>query len=276
MAEMRQLLQRFPRLFAAYQAYRAAKRAERLPTLNPLGFWLVGNAGMQAGTFEPVETRLVQKLLREVDVLVNVGANIGYYCCIALAMKKEVIAFEPMPENVQLLLRNITRNGWQDSLELFPMALGNRHGCVEIFGQGTGASLVKGWAGQSAADACFVALSTLDQVLGERLKNRKCLVLVDVEGAELDMLRGAKILLQADPKPIWMLEVSISEHQPAGVHINPNLVETFELFQERGYSAFAADDALRPVDLAEIRNVAATQRDTLGVHNFIFRASPSA
>ena len=267
---MWRVLQRFPRLFAAYQAYRSAKRMGRPATLTPLGFWLGGNAAMQAGTFEPNETALVQKLLQEVDVLVNVGANIGYYCCLALSMNKEVIAFEPMPENVQLFLRNMKRNGWQNQVELFPMALGSHPGCVEIYGQGTGASLVKGWAGQSPTDVCFVALSSLDLVLGARLANKRCLVLVDVEGAELEMLQGAKILLNSSSKPLWMIEISVSEHQPEGVPINPNLVATFELFKNHAYNAFTADAAQRPITMEEVCNIAETRRDTLGVHNFIF------
>jgi hypothetical protein len=96
------------------------------------------------------------------------------------------------------------------------------------------------------------------------------LVLVDVEGAELEMLRGATMLLNSSPKPLWMIEISVSEHQPAGVPINPNLVATFELFNNHGYRAYTADAARRPVVMEEVREIAATRHDTLGVHNFIF------
>jgi hypothetical protein len=52
----------------------------------PWGFSLAGHETMAAGKFYPQETRLVRDLSQEVDVLVNVGANAGYYCCHALSL----------------------------------------------------------------------------------------------------------------------------------------------------------------------------------------------
>ena len=69
---------------------------------------------MQSGQFEVEETRIVHELLGDVDVLINIGANIGYYCCIALERKKRVIAFEPLPRNLEFLMKNVTLNGMED------------------------------------------------------------------------------------------------------------------------------------------------------------------
>lgn len=52
---------------------------------------------MASGDFEPEETRLIQDLLQEVDTLVNIGANVGYYCCHALSLGKRVIAVGCIP-----------------------------------------------------------------------------------------------------------------------------------------------------------------------------------
>jgi len=76
------------------------------------GFTLAGHDAMAAGTFEPEETAWVRKLLLEVDIMVNVGANVGYYCCHALSMGKPVIAVEPIARNLHYLLTNIRNNGW--------------------------------------------------------------------------------------------------------------------------------------------------------------------
>ena len=56
-----------------------ARRREALET--PWGFRLIGPRALAAGTFEPEETRLVRDLLVDVELLVNVGAHVGYYCC---------------------------------------------------------------------------------------------------------------------------------------------------------------------------------------------------
>ena len=80
------LVSRAPRLAAMYRGMRDQLEGMEEPQPTPWGFKLAGNAAMAQGTFEPVETELVRKLLGEVDVLINVGANVGYYCCHALSM----------------------------------------------------------------------------------------------------------------------------------------------------------------------------------------------
>ena len=269
----KRMLRRFPRLHAAYRGYRESKQLVQSPTRTPQGFWLAGNSSMQSGQFEPVETNVVNGLLADVEVLINIGANIGYYCCLALMQKKQVVAFEPMPNNLKMLIRNMERNGWERAIEIFPMALSSEVGIAKIYGGGTGASLVKGWAGQAEENVTSVPMSTLDIMLGERFQGARCLMVVDIEGAELAMLRGATNMLQANPKPVWMVEISITEHQPAGVGINPHLVETFELFAAAGYQAFTAEQTPREISMEEVRQVASSGCDTLQTHNFIFRGA---
>ena len=265
------LLMRFPRLNAAYRGYRESKHLLRPPVKNPQGFWFTGNKLMQSGQFEPEETRIVQEMLGDVDVLINIGANIGYYCCIALERKKRVIAFEPLPKNLEFLMQNITLNGMEDSIEIFPLALGSSSGIAKFFGGGTGASLIEGWAGQSAEQVTLVPVSTLDIILGTRMNETRCMVLIDVEGSELAMLQSASKILSNSPRPIWLVEISVNEHQPEGTLINPNLVATFEIFFEAGYLAFTADRTSRRILLNEVQQVAATGCDTLQTHNFVFR-----
>jgi FkbM family methyltransferase len=242
------------------------------PRTTPLGFKLAGNEAMQRGVFEPEETQLVSKLLEKADTFVNVGANVGYYCCLALQKNKPVIAFEPEHENVKLLLKNVAANGWQDNVEIYPIGLSNQAGIANIYGKGTGASLLKGWANMSADIVASIPLSTLDFVVGERLKHRKALVLVDIEGAELNALRGALGLLRQSNRPIWMVEICIHQHQPAGVPVNPNLLSTFSLFWENGYNAYTASTSPRLVAKNELSSIAGGGVDTIGTHNFIFAA----
>ena len=73
------------------------------------GSTLAGNPLMTSGDFEPEETRLVRESLHKVSVLVNVGANVGYYCH-ALSLGKLVIAVEPIARNLRYLMRNIIQN----------------------------------------------------------------------------------------------------------------------------------------------------------------------
>lgn len=110
------------------------------PKETPMGFKLIGNESMEQGLFEPEETYLICKLLDHVDTFLNVGANIGYYCGHALLKKKPTIAFEPEPQNLKYLLKNIKANNWESMIEIYPVAMSNKVGIVEIYGGSTGVS----------------------------------------------------------------------------------------------------------------------------------------
>ncbi len=95
-------------------------------------------------------------------------------------------------------------------------------------------------------------------------------MLIDVEGAELGCLKGASSLLSANTKNVLLIEISVNEHQPSGIQINPNLVETFELMFSNDFKAFTVDAEFRQVELAEVVQIAETGMDSIGTHNFLF------
>jgi len=97
---MKSLVDRFPTIAKLYRAVRDLTGFMKNPVLTSWGFMLSGKPSMAKGTFEPVETEIVRNLLDGVDVLNNVGANVGYYCCHALSMEKHAIAFEPVQRNL--------------------------------------------------------------------------------------------------------------------------------------------------------------------------------
>jgi FkbM family methyltransferase len=263
------VVERFPRLAMTYRYLRDNRHANEAKA-TPWGFVLAGNPAMQSGQFEPDETQLAARIMSEVDVVINVGANIGYYACLALAKNKQVVAFEPMPTNLRYLLRNVKANDWRENIEIYPLALTNRTGVIEIWGSGTGASLIKGWAHAPEQSATLAACSTLDAVLGARFVGKRCLMIVDIEGAEYFMLQGALIFLNMDPKPVWMMEVSILEHQPEGVTLNPNLRATFHAFWSRGYDAWTAEARARVVRPSDIDMIVASGIDSVHTNNFVF------
>lgn len=259
-----------PGALIAFRNFKENQMLSKAPTAINKGFKFIGNDAMMSGNFEPGETAIFEKILNQIDVVINVGANVGYYCCIALNADKRVIAFEPMPINIQTLLANVRTNHWESKIEIFPMALSDKTGILEIFGEGTGASLIKGWAGVEAAKTSLIPTSTLDVVLGDRFIGHKCLLMVDIEGAEYLFLEGSKNFLNMSPKPIWFMEISIQAHQPKGQSINPNLLETFELFWSRGYKAYTTHLSHRMVTRDEVESIVNGGADTLFGDTFLF------
>jgi len=264
------LIERFPKLAMTYRYVRDSWQIYEEPQETQMGFKLVGNQSMQSGWFEPEETQIVKQILPCVDIVINVGANIGYYCCIALSQGKYVVAFEPINLNLRYLLRNIKANNWESRIEVYPVALSNKVGVIEIYGGGTGASLVKGWAGTPEHPVTLVPSTTLDNALNTRFQGKRCFILVDIEGAEQLMLEGASSIIDMVPRPVWMMEISISEHQPKGISVNPNLSSTFHFFWNNGYEAWTADRQCRIIYPDEIKKIVETGIDTIHTHNFLF------
>lgn len=263
-------LQRFPTLHTAVKAAYTARLAAQVPAVTPFGFKFVGTVAMQRGEFEAEEVARFLAVIRGYDVLINVGANTGYYVCLARAKGVRVVAVEPDERNLKLLMRNCEINGWLD-VEVLPVAVGNGAGLLPIYGGGTAASLIRGWAGAEKVRQ-LVPVDTMDNLLGERFRGQRVLVLMDVEGFELQALKGALHLLEMSPAPDWMVEICIDEHQPEGRAVNPYLQETFGIFRELGYAArFVAD----PASIVSASDVAlwSQGKSIPDTHNFFFSKS---
>jgi FkbM family methyltransferase len=224
---------------------------------------------MQDGSFEPIETGRVTKLLQQTDLFVNVGANVGYYVCLARQLGKRVIAVEPLEQNVQLLQRNVLANEWND-VEILPVGLGDRTSLLRLYGGGTAASFVPGWAGAQSGYFQIVPVTTLDAILSGRFDGERILILIDVEGFELQVLKGALQQICRTPAPTWLIEICINEHQPDGVRVNPNLQPTFQIFWDHGYSAETVEELPKSVSEKDVAEW--VKGSNLPVsHNFLFR-----
>lgn len=263
------VVERFPRLARAYRRLRDHLDEFDPSIRTPWGFTLAGNPLMASGEFEPLETGLVRRLLGDSDVLVNVGANVGYYCCHARSLGKRVIAFEPIERNLRYLYRNLMENDWADS-RVFPMALSSSHGLVRMFGGNTGASMIRGWAAIPDSYSTVVPMATMDSLLLQELRGDRALMIVDVEGAEKMVLEGGTGVLESTPRPTWLMEITLRTHQPEGVALNPHYVDTFALFLDRGYACYRAEQLDQPVLMPQIRAAAEGGAD-LGTHTFVFR-----
>lgn len=148
----------------ARQQLRALHRRKTCrPVTTPWGFKFLGPEFISSGHFEAEETKLVRELLKDVDVLVNLGAHVGYYFYHALQMGKRVIAVEPNLNNAYYLLKNLRINGWSDHAEVFIAAVGSSPEVLEMWGSGTASSLIQGWAGNGPLST-VVPVLTLDRV----------------------------------------------------------------------------------------------------------------
>lgn len=133
----------------------------------------------------------------DVDTFVDIGANVGIFACI-MARKKlfdpnfKVIAFEPHPDTFQRLKRNTEGSG----VEIFNVGLGAEEGSVE-FVDGAVSHVFTRSEAQSAynisSERLMIRIERLDAF---DFTGRKLFLKIDVEGQELDVLKGAASLFE--------------------------------------------------------------------------------
>lgn len=153
----------------------------------------VGRSLIHYGEYCQEEYAILTAMTRPESVIVEVGANLGAHTARLakhVTLAGRVIAFEPQPVIFQALCGTMSINNLMN-VECFPTALGSEPATVTIpaldyrqpnnFGS---LSLL-----QSAAQGVQVAVQRLDDVF--RL-GRLDLIKIDVEGMELDVLKGAQ------------------------------------------------------------------------------------
>jgi FkbM family methyltransferase len=160
--------------------------------------------------YEQKALQLAAKYIAPGAVVLDAGANIGNHT-IFFAMicgAREVHSFEVMRETFKLLERNVRLNQLQN-VRLHNLGLGSRAGRADLahFGQGNigGASI------ESAGTGGAYEIVTVDSLELPALDFLK----IDVEGAHLDVLNGARETLARCRPRIWV-ELRVNRNEREG------------------------------------------------------------
>lgn len=176
---------------------------------------------------------LLAGVLRSDTTFVDVGTNRGQILgeAVRLAPAGRHVAFEPIPALAEEIARSFP------GVDCRRLALGASPGVAEF----CHFTNLDGWSGlrrspeisdeRGRPEYIEVRVSTLDDELGER---RPGVIKIDVEGAELEVLRGGRTVLAA-AKPIV-----IFEHVAAAARLyGSQSGALWDLFAELGYRIFA-------------------------------------
>jgi FkbM family methyltransferase len=131
------------------------------------------------------------------DVVFDIGANLGAYTLLFgqwVGTGGRVYSFEPARDARLGLEQHVLMNGLRDRVVVRPEAISGSEGTGQFLSSGTSGAnrLTSGPAGEG----CAVRTTTIDAVCSS-LGLRPRLIKVDVEGAELDVLRGARQTIAA-------------------------------------------------------------------------------
>lgn len=165
---------------------------------------------------EPFTVRWIEKHVRPGEVLYDVGANVGAYSLIASRAHKgrvKVYAFEPVFASYADLCWNVLYNACEESVVPLPFALAGETGplTIGLSSLASGAAshdprpASSGVAGVQRFPFLAFRLDDLISATGLPVPNH---IKLDVDGAELDVLKGAISTLRAPTLRSLLVELN--------------------------------------------------------------------
>ncbi|MBC7227533.1 MAG: FkbM family methyltransferase [Thermoflexales bacterium] len=190
------------------------------------------------GKYEHEFTQLFLRFLRQLgpgECVVDLGANVGYYAVMAAWQLRHfegslVFAFEPNPHAFKHLRSNKTLNGL-NNLVAVQQAVGNQTGWITLYINPNGITFGSLQPYLShLVEQCEVQMTTLDEFLSQYPMSRIGLIKMDIEGAELLALQGAKKTLEKF-RPVIFYEENEAAYNAFGYTV----AELRSFLQELGY-----------------------------------------
>jgi len=178
-----------------------------------------------------------KNLLAEGDLVADCGANNGFttiFFADAVGAAGHVVAFEPYPPNARDIRQNVALNKFEN-VQVEEKAVGDRNGEVAMLAEPNGVIGVN--KNRTMAN---VPMVRLDDMFPHTSPN---LIKIDVEGYELQTLRGATRIMESRPK--LDIEVHPVYHEDRQGHCRA----VFQMLANRHYDLFIqarVDGAIEP------------------------------
>ena len=142
----------------------------------------------------------VEKYVKQAKVIYDIGANLGNHTVYfaSYVSEAEIYAFEPLPENFQLLQKNVEENGLK-KVKLYQAACGDnkRKATMSLRmkeNNGTAKIDKEDTKGQAVE---ILALDDMELPSPDFIK-------IDVEGFELHVLKGMRNILKSSEPTLWI------------------------------------------------------------------------
>ncbi|MCJ7662339.1 MAG: FkbM family methyltransferase, partial [Anaerolineales bacterium] len=168
-----------------------------------------------------LEMRFIRDhLIQPGDVILECGAHHGRSTIVLsnwVGSEGKVVAFEPHPKNAENLQKNIDLNNLRNII-LEQKAVGQRNGRIQITGESNSLVITKGTGVE-------VEMTSLD----EYFDLNPTFLRIDVEGFEVEVLKGAKNILATRPK------LAIEIHTRTLKHFDSSVDDLFNLIDVEQY-----------------------------------------
>jgi FkbM family methyltransferase len=145
-----------------------------------------------------------------------------------------VLAFEPHPENCRWIRKSVARNEYRN-IDLYELALSDANGIAQLhLGEKSGFHTLLPGKPRREKGVINVQTRRLDDLLEEISLNRPIdAIKIDVEGADMHVLRGARKTISRNPGIVIFLDVH--------PHLGVDPQEVCDYFKDLGLSLFAEE-----------------------------------
>jgi len=192
------------------------------------------SAILSTGVYEPEIWEKISQHTQRGDIFWDIGANIGAFSVMASVDPRfsEIHAFEPQVRILAQLHRNILLND-NSKTKIYEFALSDHNGECKLFispATNTGATSLRYQTEvnqRSALVKCFM----IDELIAEDIAPNPTIMKIDVEGWELEILRGGQKLLSGSPPRLIVFECGIDVHTRL-----PESLEILSLLTNYGYT----------------------------------------
>ena len=154
------------------------------------------------GTYEELESKIMEEKIEMGNIVVDVGANIGLH---TLNMARivgntgQVFAFEPDPSNFEILKKNVKINNYKNII-LEQKAVGDKHGRTTLYQSDHPGKHRIFPQTEQAKSQVQVELTNLDNYFDSDMIDKINFIKIDVEGLEFSVLKGMKNILKNSKK----------------------------------------------------------------------------
>ncbi len=164
--------------------------------------------------YEPNVKKFVYRHLKDYNLFLDIGSNIGTYSIIPAIEGIKVYAFEPVKSNYNALVTNIKLNNYENLVTTYNVALGNKNSNANftLDPVNTGASHLTEYSAineiitnPGSEDIEIVRFDDIKDKLNIKPTD-KVFMKIDVEGMEPDVLLGAKNFIKNHPSIMIMIE----------------------------------------------------------------------
>jgi len=196
------------------------------------------------GIYEKYTTEYFKKIVKSGQVVVDVGAMIGYYTLIAAEIVGEngkVFAFEPAVDNYNLLIKNIEENGYKNIVPV-QKAVSNKVGTTKLYLAQKNKGDHRIYDTRNGRSHIEVETITLDDFFKD--EERIDVIKIDVQGAEYVVLQGMREILRRNSN----LKIFV-EFWPMGLRRMGYSPEEFlNEFYKCGFMIYLINEEITPID----------------------------